>query len=115
MNFNSVIAATSNKPVTEPQPSQQALGQSDFLRLLTTQMSMQDPFDPVDNKEMIAQMAQFSSLAGLSDINSTLKAILTKLDAVLSAQAATTTTTTTTTTEQTTGETDTTTDPAATN
>jgi flagellar hook assembly protein FlgD len=27
-------------------------------------MQQQDPFDPVDNKEMLAQMAQFSSLAG---------------------------------------------------
>ena len=60
-----------------------ALGQGDFLKLMTEQLKLQDPFAPVDNKEMLAQMAQFSSLAGISTINDTLKAISTKLDAVL--------------------------------
>ncbi|MEE4244528.1 MAG: flagellar hook assembly protein FlgD [Kangiellaceae bacterium] len=45
------------------------LGQSDFLALLTTQLANQDPFDPLDNKEFIAQMAQFSSLAGIEELN----------------------------------------------
>ena len=58
----------------------QTLGQSDFIRLMTTQMKMQDPTDPVDNKEMIAQMAQFSSLAGIDQINQTLTAISAQLE-----------------------------------
>ena len=66
-----------------------ALGQGDFLKLMTEQLKLQDPFAPVDNKEMLAQMAQFSSLAGISTINDTLKAISTKLDAVLAAKPAT--------------------------
>jgi flagellar basal-body rod modification protein FlgD len=86
MNFNSIIEANSATPVTSASPFSQMLGQQDFLRLLTTQMQMQDPTNPVDNKEMLAQMAQFSSLAGLSDINDTLKLILTKLDSVLQNQ-----------------------------
>ncbi|MET0251564.1 MAG: flagellar hook capping FlgD N-terminal domain-containing protein [Novosphingobium sp.] len=57
-----------------------SLGQKDFLRLLTTQLQAQDPFEPVDNKELLAQMAQFSSLAGISDINATLQDIGDKLD-----------------------------------
>jgi flagellar basal-body rod modification protein FlgD len=65
-----------------------ALGQGDFLRLMTEQMKSQDPFDPVDNKEMLAQMAQFSQLAGVSDINKTLTALGEKLDAILAAQKA---------------------------
>ena len=64
------------------------LGQSDFIRLLTTQLKAQDPTDPVDNKEMIAQMAQFSSLSGIENVNSTLKAISAQLDRVLSTQNA---------------------------
>jgi flagellar basal-body rod modification protein FlgD len=48
---------------------------------------MQDPTDPVDNKEMIAQMAQFSSLAGIDDINATLTAISDQLAQVLANQA----------------------------
>lgn len=65
-----------------------ALDQGDFLKLLTVQMQQQDPFDPVDNKEMLAQMAQFSSLSGITEMGTTLKAIADKLDAVLAAQAA---------------------------
>lgn len=63
-----------------------ALGQQDFFKLLTVQMQMQDPFDPVDNKEMLAQMAQFSSLAGISDMGETLSSIATKLDALIAMQ-----------------------------
>lgn len=55
------------------------LGQSDFLKLMTAQLQNQDPFAPVDNTQMVAQMAQFSSVAGISDINTTLKAIQDKL------------------------------------
>ena len=65
-----------------------SLGQSDFVHLLTVQMQQQDPFDPVDNKEMLAQMAQFSSLAGINDVNSTLQQISAKLDALASAKTA---------------------------
>ncbi len=60
-----------------------SLGQGDFLRLLTVQMQQQDPFDPVDNKEMLAQMAQFSSLAGVAETNATLERIADKLDKLL--------------------------------
>lgn len=56
-----------------------SLGQGDFLRLMTAQLKNQDPFAPVDNTQMVAQMAQFSSVAGISEINSTLKAIQDRL------------------------------------
>jgi len=69
-----------------------ALGQQDFFRLMTTQMQMQDPFNPVDNTEMLAQMAQFSQLAGVSEMGTTLKSIATKLDALVAQQQASTTT-----------------------
>jgi len=59
----------------------QQLDQSDFLRLMTAQLSAQDPFNPVDNQEMVAQMAQFSSLAGVSETNSALQKISEQLTA----------------------------------
>jgi flagellar basal-body rod modification protein FlgD len=83
-------AAASSSPYTTEKTGFAALGQGDFIKLMTAQMQMQDPFDPVDNKEMLAQMAQFSSLAGISDVNGTLQDISTKLDAVLAAQSAAT-------------------------
>jgi flagellar basal-body rod modification protein FlgD len=40
----------------------QTLGQQDFLKLLATQMSTQDPLKPMEDTAFIGQMAQFSSL-----------------------------------------------------
>jgi len=65
-----------------------ALDQSDFLKLLTVQLQQQDPFEPVDNKEMLAQMAQFSSLGGINDTNAILETISGKLDQLAAAQSA---------------------------
>jgi len=64
-----------------------SLNQGDFLRLMTAQMQNQDPFSPVDNTQMVAQMAQFSSLAGITDMSTTLKAIADKLGATSTADA----------------------------
>lgn len=85
MNIQSVTGAASATPAKS---GFSALGQGDFLRLMTEQLKQQDPFAPVDNKEMLAQMAQFSSLAGLAEMGETLKTIATKLDAMIAAQSA---------------------------
>ena len=87
MSILSVNAA--NAPAATPAKGGfAALGQRDFLKLMTEQLKLQDPFAPVDSKEMLAQLAQFASLGGISQVNDTLKAISTKLDAVLSGRAA---------------------------
>ncbi|MFT8736188.1 MAG: flagellar hook capping FlgD N-terminal domain-containing protein [Zymomonas mobilis] len=52
-----------------------ALSSTDFLTLLTTQLKYQDPDSPVDNTQMAAQMAQFSSVAGINQMNTTLSSI----------------------------------------
>jgi flagellar basal-body rod modification protein FlgD len=65
-----------------------SLGQADFIKMMTAQLQNQDPTDPVDQKDMLAQMAQFSSLSGITDINTTLKDISSKLDTVISSQSA---------------------------
>jgi len=46
---------------TVPLPTQM-LSQQDFLNLLVTQMTSQDPLNPMDNQDMLAQMVQFSTL-----------------------------------------------------
>ena len=49
------------------------LSQTDFLKLLTTQLKNQDPTKPMDNTAFVAQMAQFSSVQGIDDLNKTVK------------------------------------------
>jgi flagellar basal-body rod modification protein FlgD len=64
-----------NLPVLAQGTAAKTMGQTDFLRLMTTQLKEQDPFNPVDNQAMVAQMAQFSSVAGISEMNVSLKGI----------------------------------------
>lgn len=66
----------------------ESLDQGDFLRLLTTQLAFQDPLEPVNNEAMLAQMAQFSSLAATTESSATLAEISTKLDRLIAAQEA---------------------------
>lgn len=56
---------TTNKPKND-------LDKDAFLKLLTTQLSNQDPLNPIEDKEFIAQLAQFSSLEQMQNLNKTL-------------------------------------------
>jgi flagellar basal-body rod modification protein FlgD len=56
------------------------LGQNDFLKLMTTQLQNQDPFAPMDNGDFIAQMAQFSTVTGISEVNESLEKLVNKSD-----------------------------------
>ncbi|MBX3625333.1 MAG: flagellar hook capping protein [Rhizobacter sp.] len=56
------------------------IGMQDFLKILLTQLTYQDPLKPMDNQEFMAQMAQFSALGQTQQLNA-------KIDALLSTQA----------------------------
>ena len=59
--LSTTSGTSSTNSTTSPLPSQ-TLNQADFLKLLVTQMTSQDPLSPESNTDMAAQMAQFSAL-----------------------------------------------------
>ena len=61
-NFNKAIAQNGRQTSHE-------LGKDDFLKLLITQLSNQDPTNPMEDTQFIAQMAQFSSLEQMTNMN----------------------------------------------
>ena len=71
------VKSTEDKKVAE---NKSTLGQEDFLKLMTTQLQNQDPFAPMENGDFIAQMAQFSTVTGITDMGNQMKALNDKLD-----------------------------------
>jgi len=51
------------------------LGQDDFLKLMTTQLMNQDPLQPMENGEFLAQMAQFSTVSGINEMNTSVQGL----------------------------------------
>jgi len=66
--LDSIIGTPMDGP-TEDRIEQQAMGQADFFKLLTTQLASQDPLSPMEDTAFIAQMAQFSALEMQSRLN----------------------------------------------
>ena len=81
MNITSIIppSNTTTGAASNAARTNQSLDQAAFLRLMTAQLSFQDPTKPLDNQQMVAQLAQFSSVAGISETNSSLRSIAEQL------------------------------------
>ena len=58
----SAVSGLAPSAASQSSNPSQTLNQADFLQLLVTQMTSQDPLDPESDTDMAAQMAQFSSL-----------------------------------------------------
>ena len=75
----SAISATQSSSSSNLQAS--SLGLQDFLKVLLTQLSYQDPLKPMDNQEFMAQIAQFTSVEQTQQLN-------TKIETLINNQAA---------------------------
>ncbi len=53
-----------------------SLGMEDFLKVLLTQLTYQDPLKPMDNQEFMAQMAQFTSLQQTQELNDKMSTLI---------------------------------------
>lgn len=67
---NDVLAQFQAQP--EPAATTSELDRDAFLRLLVTQMENQNPLEPQENGAFVAQLAQFSSLEGIENLNDTM-------------------------------------------
>jgi len=60
------LGLTRNEP---PKASNSELTQQDFMKLLVTELTHQDPSKPMDNNELATQISQFSVVAGIDKLN----------------------------------------------
>lgn len=70
MEIQSLYDTTNATPEVLTGQAGGALGKNEFLQMLVAQMQNQDPMEPMDNAQMTAQLAQFSSLEQMENLNS---------------------------------------------
>ncbi|MCH4887432.1 flagellar hook capping protein [Acidaminobacter sp. JC074] len=63
-----IIQPTNTKPVNDPS----TLNSQDFMDLMITQLQNQNPMEPMDNNDYIAQMAEFSALEEMQSMNNSI-------------------------------------------
>ncbi|MCU7941291.1 MAG: flagellar hook assembly protein FlgD [Candidatus Thiodiazotropha sp. (ex Cardiolucina cf. quadrata)] len=80
------IGLTNNSIKKEKEQGQ--LGLEDFMQLLVTELTHQDPFKPMENSEMATQVSQFATVSGIDDLNNSFNELRSALTSDQALQAA---------------------------
>ena len=76
------VTSIDNTKTTVKAAADEAMGKDDFLKLLIAQLAAQDPLDPMGAQDFSAQLAQFSGLEQMTNVNANLE-IIQKLETAL--------------------------------
>jgi flagellar basal-body rod modification protein FlgD len=72
-------SSSSSTSSTSSSMGSDTIDQAGFLKLLTAQMTMQDPTSPMDSNTMVQQLSTMSSVQGISEMNSSMKSLLSEV------------------------------------
>lgn len=75
MTVVSGLGSTASSTGTQSKSDSTTLGKQDFLTLLVTQLQYQDPLNPADSTQFVSQLAQFSALEQMQNVNSNLETL----------------------------------------
>jgi flagellar basal-body rod modification protein FlgD len=79
VNQNSAANSPTSTAASIANNSMSSLGINDFIQLMTTQLKYQDPTQPQDSTQFVAQLAQFSTVSGVQQMNSSISSLLNQL------------------------------------
>jgi len=79
--LGSKVSSYENSKNASATTSAANLGKQDFLKLFTAQLNNQDPLDPVKNEAFVAQLAQFSQLEALTNIQTSMDGFVNSMSA----------------------------------
>lgn len=86
---SSVLDQYSSASKNSDKPKTNEMGQDEFLKLMIAELNNQNPLDPQDNGEFIAQLAQFSTVEGLDKLNNTTEGMSSNMRSSQALQAST--------------------------
>ena len=84
--FDQLGLSNSSSPKTKKNDE---LGQEAFLELMTAQLRFQDPLKPMENGEFLGQMAQFGTVSGINELNTTFNSLNSSFQSNQALQAST--------------------------